>query len=358
MVIPIPKLPATDLPGVTPVMAGFVVAGVVVLLAVSAESIHFARVLRAAPLAFGPRRARLFVAGLAPFFRCLALAAAAWGLTTLILLPPKSHREGEVKDSEYRHLVLVLDVSRSMTVDDAGPEGKQKRSERGADLIQSFFERVQSERYKTTIVAVASEAKPVVLDTTDREVIRNILTDLPIRHAFKPGDTNLFSGLEEAAKIAKPWPPGSAVLMVVTDGDTVPATGMPRMPASIGNNVVMVGVGNPLIGKSLGGHTTRQDASTLRQVATRLNGTYHDGNEKHLTTELLSRIEEKTRPKDGDRWTAREYALMCIGAGTGTLAFLPVFLVLLGTGWHPGVSPRADRGHERGRQMISVSARR
>ena len=77
--------------------------------------------------------------------------------------------------------MLVLDVSRSMEAEDAGPGGKQKRAERTADLIQSFFERVQAERYKTTIVAVASEAKPVVVDTTDREVIRNILTELPMR---------------------------------------------------------------------------------------------------------------------------------------------------------------------------------
>jgi Ca-activated chloride channel family protein len=230
-----------------------------------------------------------------------------------------------------------------MSAEDSGPDGKQKRSHRGADLIQSFFERVQAERYKTTVVAVASEAKAVVVDTTDREVIRNILTELPMRHAFKAGDTNLFSGLEEAAKIAKPWAPNSAVLMVVTDGDTVPATGMPKMPISIGNNVVMVGVGSPTKGTSFGGHMSRQDVSTLRQVATRLSGTYHDGNEKHLTTELVSRIDEKAAPKGGDRWAPREYALLCVGAGAGVLALLPVVLVLMGTRWEPGRRPWAIR---------------
>jgi Ca-activated chloride channel family protein len=254
----------------------------------------------------------------------------------LLVLPPKSHRVGEIKEHEYRHLVLVLDVSRSMQVEDAGPTGKQKRADRAADLIQSFFERVQAERYKTTVIAVASDAKPVVLDTTDREVVRNILTELPMRHAFKAGETNLFSGLEAAAKIARPWAPGSAVVMVVTDGDTVPATGMPKMPVSVGGNVVLVGVGNPTVGTSLGGHSTRQDVSTLRQVANRLNGTYHDGNEKHLTTDLVSRIDERARPKEAERWSAREYALLCVGAGTGALALLPVVLALVGTGWTPG----------------------
>lgn len=344
MVIPLPKLDATSAGGLNAVALGFIAAGVVVVVAVAAELIHSVRVLRIAPLAFGPKRSRLFLAVVSPVFRVLALGAAAWGLTVLAVLPPKSHKQGEIKESEYRHLVLVLDVSRSMEVEDAGPGGKQKRAERASDLIQSFFERVQAERYKTTVVAVASEAKPVVLDTTDREVIRNILTELPMRHAFKPGETDMFAGIAEAAKIAKPWPPGSAVLMVVTDGDTVPTTGMPKMPASIGNNVVMVGVGNPTVGKSLGGHTTRQDVSTLRQVATRLNGSYHDGNEKQLTTELVSRIDEKAKPKGGDKWTAREYALVCAGAGVGVLALLPALLTLLGTGWEPGRMVRGERG--------------
>ena len=42
-----------------------------------------------------------------------------------------------------------------------------------------------------------------------------------------------------------------------------------------------------LAGKFIAGHQSRQDASTLRQVAVRLSGTYHNGNEKHLPTVLL-----------------------------------------------------------------------
>ncbi len=343
VIVQLPKLGASAADGLNAVSLGFVAAAAVVLVATAAELLHFARVLRLAPLAFGPGRGRLAVAAGAPVARVLALGAAAWGLAVLVVYPPKSHKAGEVRESEYRHLVLVLDVSRSMEIEDAGPGGTQKRSARAADLIQSFFERVQAERYKTTVVAVASEAKPVVLDTTDREVVRNILTELPMRHAFKPGETNMFAGLEEAARIAKPWPPGSAVLMVVTDGDTVPATGMPKMPASIGSNVVLVGVGNPTVGKSLGGHTTRQDASTLRQVAVRLNGTYHDGNEKQLATALVSRIDERAKPKGGDKWTAREYALLLAGGGAAVLALLPLALNVLGTGWEPGRAVKTDK---------------
>src|SRR5262249_22319701 len=162
---------------------------------------------------------------------------------------PQAHRAGEVKPHEVRRLILVLDVSPSMKLLDAGPLQKQRRDQRAADILKSFFDRVQKDRYRTTVIATYTEAKPVVQDTTDLEVVRNILTDLPLAQAFKAGPTNLLAGVEEAAKIAKPWPPGSTVLMIVSDGgDPTPGTSFPKVPASIGH-VVVVGVGSPTVGK-------------------------------------------------------------------------------------------------------------
>jgi Ca-activated chloride channel homolog len=88
--------------------------------------------------------------------------------------------------------------------------------------------------------------------------------------------------------------------------------------------------------KAIGAHMSRQDASTLRQTAARLNGTYHDGNEKHMTTELVSRIDERAGPKDKEKWTEREYALLALGLGSAFLTLTPVVLAILGTGWSPG----------------------
>jgi Ca-activated chloride channel family protein len=332
------------------VAAGFAVA----ILAAAAEALHARRVVAAAPLAFGPGRVGFApLAAVAGLLRVAALGFATWGFGTLLALQPMTYRSGEVKPSEFRHLLLVLDVSPSMRLEDAGPSGKQSRAHRAADLIASFFERVNAERYKTTVVAVYTGAKPVVLDTADREVIRNILTDLPLSQAFKSGETDMFAGLEEAAKIAKPWAPGTAVLLCVTDGDTVPANGMPKMPVSVGNNVVIVGVGNPSVGRSIAGHSSRQDVSTLRQGATRLHGVYHDGNDKQMSTALGSKIDENATPPDKKKWGTREWARLAVGAGTGTFAGLPFLLSLVGTGWTPGRHPRAAR-----REMAPTGGRR
>jgi Ca-activated chloride channel family protein len=227
-----------------------------------------------------------------------------------------------------------------MRLEDAGPDGKQSRRKRAADLLTSFFARVPINLYRVSVVATYTEAKPVVIDTSDLEVVRNILSDLPMQFAFRAGPTNLFAGLEEAAKIAHPWKPDSTTLVIVSDGDTVPATGMPKLPASI-RSVLVVGVGDVQGGKYIDGHQSRQDSSTLRQVAVRLGGVYHNGNDKHLPTDLLRQITFTGGGGVFEKLTRREYALICCGLGAALLAFLPLVLHYAGTRWTPGVPARS-----------------
>ena len=192
-----------------------------------------------------------------------------------------------------------------MRLKDAGPNADQSRMKRGADVMESFFQRVPVEIYLMSVVACYNGAKPVVVDTKDLEVVRNIFGDLPMHYAFTAGKTDLFSGLAEAAKIAQPWQPRSTLLLMLSDGDTVPATGMPKMPASIAD-VLVVGVGDPRTGSFIDGRMSRQDACTLRQIAARLGGIYHDGNQKHLSSELLAQLtvhpaQERLRAADPPR---------------------------------------------------------
>jgi Ca-activated chloride channel family protein len=317
-------------------MVAVLAACAVVILAASAEVLHARRCHRVAALAFGPSRRPARWAYLAPPLRVVALGGLTWGLATLLVLPPRARQAGVLAEHEYRNLLLVLDVSPSMRLQDAGPSGKQSRRRRAADLLQSFFERIPVDHYRMTVLATYTDAKPVVVSTTDMEIVRNILGDLPMEYAFKSGPTNIFAGLEEAAKLARPWRPKSTILMVVSDGDTVPATGLPRMPDSI-DSVVMVGVGDVLAGRSIDGHQSRQDASTLRQLAVRLGGTYHNGNEKHLPTSLVARITATPGQGVFQRLTRREYALMATAAGATALALLPLLLHYAGTSYVPGV---------------------
>ena len=107
------------------------------------------------------------------------------------------------------------------------------------------------------------------------------------------------------------------------------------MPASIAN-VVVVGVGDPVTGKFINGTQSRQDSSALRQIAIRLGGIYHNGNEKHLSTAVIKRLTEAKGRSKLEQLTLREYALIACGLGAAVYAVLPLLLHLAGTRWTPG----------------------
>lgn len=316
-------------------VAVLITLGVAIVM-ICGEAMHARRVRKMAALAFGPSRRAALWTVLAPPLRVAAATALAWGLVTLYQIKPKVHKLQGIPENEYRDLLLVLDVSPSMRLQDAGPDNKLGRRKRASDILQSFFERSPMELYRTTIVAVYTTALPVVLRTTDPEVVRNILEDLPMEYAFKSGPTDLITGVKEACRIAQPWRPRATTLIIVTDGDTIAPTGMPKLPDSIAH-VLVVGVGDAKAGKFIAGHQSRQDVSSLRQLAVRLNGTYHDGNEKHLSTALVNQVTMIGKQTAFERLTRREYALIATATGAGVLGLLPLFLHLAGTSWRPGV---------------------
>ncbi len=314
----------------------------VVTFCLAAEWLHARRVARVARLAFGPTGRPAPWARSAPLMRTLAIGALCWGLVTLWLLPSKTHRGDIVPANELRQLLLVLDVSPSMRLADSGPAGDLQRSRRVADLLTSFFARIPLERYRTTIIATYSEAKPVVVGTSDMEVVRNILEDLPMQYAFPAGSTDLLAGLREAARVAQPWNPRSTTLILFSDGDAVAPVGMPALPDSIDHSLV-VGVGDPLAGKFIDGHMSRQDVSTLQQIALRLKGTYHNGNAKHLGSDLVRSMALGAGTSLSERLTVRDYALFAVFGGALVIAVLPWLLTKRGSRWSPGVRVPAAR---------------
>ncbi len=254
---------------------------------------------------------------------------------TLLSLPPAVHRQAIVDKSKLRHLVLLLDVSPSMGLQDAGPTKKQSRRSRAKDLIVSFLARAGAD-FRISVIAFYTEAKPVVIDTVDSEVLKNILGDLPMSWAFDAGSTHLFRGLEEAAKVAHPWNPKDATLLIVTDGDTVPAAEHPQASAAI-DHVLVIGVGDVGAGSFIDGRQSRQDVATLRQAATRLGGDYHDGNDKQIPSDLVRSVSFSGRTNPFEALTRREYALLASALGALVIAGLPWALYAYGTAWRPGV---------------------
>ena len=310
-----------------------------------AEWWHSRRVRRIGRLAFGPLGQARSWTRCVPPVRVLALTALAWGLVTLFFIRPRTANFDKIPEGGYRHLIIAWDVSPSMQLDDGGFDmGKQKkrtRAQRGAKVLLSLFERIALDQVRISIVAFFTGAKPVVVDTYDLNVVKNILDDLPLDRAFDPGKTSVIAGIEESVKLAKGWEPDSTTLLVVSDGDTVPDTGLPELPPSI-NKVLVAGVGDPRRGVFIDGHMSRQNARVLRQLAKRLGGEYVDVNDVQIPTSQLAELAGVRNLVDPGEKGRREIALACVATGAGLLAVLPAGLAFFGSPWQSARSRRSN----------------
>ena len=304
-----------------------IIAFAVLVIVGIAEWLHARRVARVARLAFGPSgRASNWTIVVAPS-RTIAAALATWGLMFLVTYDPIEIERKPAKIAS-NHLLVLLDVSPSMQLKDSGAEAQGiSRAKRAGEVVQAVLDRLDMENTRISIVAFYTDALAIVQDTFDKEVIRNALDGLPMYTAFEPGPTDLKKGLVKAFEIARLWPADSATLLIVTDGDV--ATGIPSViPSSIADTIV-VGLGDPVKSSDVNGHASRQDTMGLRQLATRLGGFYHDGNRKHLPSEVVNSL-TMIAPRVGGNWSVRDLALLAVGIGCSTLAFIGPLLTFFG----------------------------
>lgn len=314
---------------VSPMAAIFVAVGVAVLVGI-AEWLHARRRRRIGHLAFGSARAgrpRVWV-GASGWLRAAAAGATAWGLLTLLGLDGTPAEPDPLARTD-RRLLVCLDVSPSMKLKDAGPDGAQARSTRARQVVRSMLQRADLSGARVSVVAFYNGARPVVVDTWDLNIIWNIFDDLPLEYAFDDGPTKMYAGVREAAVQAERWPPRSTTLLVVSDGDTLPGTEAPRLPPSIGSTLVL-GVGSPHRGQQIAGRSSRQDTASLRQLAARLGGRYLDVNSQHVPTSVASAMWPGGEGGKTDSGLL-VMALAAVGAGAGVLALLDPLLMAFGT---------------------------
>jgi Ca-activated chloride channel family protein len=310
-----------------------------------AEWLHRRRLQRVARLAFGPTGAPARWAAAAPALRCACVAATAWGATTLALYDPVHVDEKPAKQAS-KQLLICMDVSPSMMLKDAGPAAeKVTRAAWAGKVVHGILDRLDTDTTRVTLFAFYTDALPVVQETFDKEVVRNALDGLPMYVAFEPGATDMHKGVTKSLEFARVWPRKSAMLVVISDGDASANTAPLHVPDSIADTIV-IGVGDPFRSSVINGHGSRQDADSLKQLAARLGGIYHNGNEKHLPSEVLDKL-AVTSPRTPLGIGLREAALVAVGCGAALLALLEPGLILFGR-------PRTFR---RDRAQVSRRAR-
>ncbi len=298
------------------------------LLVAVAEVLHARKVARIARLAFGPTGTPAAWATLAPIVRSVGVASATWGAVVLSQWDPVE-AETTPNPRASRQLLIVLDVSPSMQIKDAGPDAEKiTRAQWAGKVTQGILDRLDMKDTRITLVAFYTKALPVLQDSTDKNVVANLLDGLPMHVAFEPGTTDLSAGLNEAFRLAKPWARRSATLLIITDGDLESHPSPTAVPASIADTIVL-GVGDPAKATLMNGHSSRQDVWTLKQLAARLNASYHEGNRLHLPSSVLDRLTMMS-PRVANLLSLREAGLLALAVGASLVGLVGPALLLFG----------------------------
>ena len=321
----------------TPDIVPLAGAALTSLLALAAEWLQARRVRRVAPLAFGPAgKPRRWVA-LVPCVRVLALTGIAWALLVLLVVrtsvlgpPPAGHSA----KSEAEHLVLVLDYSPSMTLPDSGPKGSQTRRDRLRDVIGSVVERA-GKHVVYTVLCFYTRALPVAQKVSDRDIVRNVLNDLPIEYALEPGKTDLGKAVNSALELIQDYPRRSVTLMVCTDGDSEALEDIRPVPPSV-KKALVLGVGNIQQGSLMDDHLSRQDPLVLEGLASHLNGSYLDVNDRHIASAEIGSL-CRTGDAPAARVVGRDDVALLVLVVLSCLyaAVVPLALDFGGSDWRP-----------------------
>lgn len=322
--------------------------GVLVLVSL-AEWLHVRRIRVTARLAFGPAGAARGWTQAVPFLRVASLAAFAWGLVTLLMMKieaPDDLRAKGRKDAEATRLIFVGDLSPSMFLQDAGPDGTQTRQARMREVVEGILQRV-SGNLRFGVIGFYTESVPVVMEARDPELVRNVFNGLPLTYAMPIGQTDLGKAMNAALELVADFPNGSTRMIILTDGDSVNLVPIIPRPKSV-KELLVLGVGNPHKGMFIDGHQSRQEGETLQRLATSLMGTYEDVNTKHLaTTALGDLVVPLALPHSG--LTLAQWAVLAMILGAAINALIPVALEFLGTDWKvsAGGSVKPVRSKER-----------
>ncbi|MEM6472453.1 MAG: vWA domain-containing protein [Planctomycetota bacterium] len=313
------------------------IGAVICLLVVAfAEWLQSRRNRSVAKLAFGSSGKPTAWARCVPAARVCLMSMMTWGFVILLMVPP-TVAEVEPAVEASKHVLVCLDSSPSMFLKDAGRRDLrsgeyEQRMIRAGKVVQAVLDRLDGENTRITVFGVYTKAIPIVEETYDKSVVQNLFDGLPVYSAFKPGPTQLSSSVSDAIEYARRWPDNSALLLVVSDGDSNDKAPIRAIPKAISDSLV-VGVGQTCQSTSIAGHASRQETESLRQLADQLRGSYFDANLRHLPSELLDRL-SIIQPRIADGIGLRDAAIVAIVFGASLLGMLLPALSVFGMPRH------------------------
>lgn len=175
------------------------------------EWIHARRSQRVAHLAFGPGGKPRPWTRAVPFFRALSVSLMVWALCFILLhdgeRDASSDQNGELSPDETEYVSLILDFSPSMLLQDGGDKGEITRKDRMKVVVESLLGRF-GEHVRFNLVCFYTKPMPMVEDAFDKNIVYNVLNDLPIERVMGPGKTDLGKAINKGLEIIENKPKG------------------------------------------------------------------------------------------------------------------------------------------------------
>jgi hypothetical protein len=294
------------------------------VLVLLAECLHWRRCRRIARLAFAaPTHAtRVLLSAAAARVAAVALLLFAlvslWSSSDVI-----TNSVGAVAtDGELDRMIVIMDASKSMNIQDTGPDGHDTRATRARDLIHQLIS--QTHRMpRTTLLTFSESAIPVVYDAKNWDVLSTVLLRSYYTKSFGAEHTAIDHAVQKAFNMAADWIPDSTVVVLVTDGESTAALERFEMPPSI-RRVLVLGVGS-IEGRPAGTgleSISRLDEENLRRIANLAGGDYVNATREMLSPERIDELLPPPRkaipPESG-----HTFPLMLFGVGALLLTAVP-----------------------------------
>jgi Ca-activated chloride channel family protein len=218
------------------------------------------------------------------------LELVALGLTVIILARPRDEIREQVRLTEGVDMMLALDISRSMELDDFKPN----RLAVAKRVAQEFVAGRKGDRIGLVVFAAQSFTQcPLTLDYA-------VLADLieQVDFGMVEDGTAIGMAIATAANRLKDSPATSKVLILLTDGvnnaGRVDPLTAAEMAAALGIKVYAIGAGSdqPIRGARRLVQGPHLDEDTLKEIAARTGGSFFRARDPDALRKIYERIAE------------------------------------------------------------------
>lgn len=271
-----------------------------------------------------------------------ALVLLAAALLVLAVARPQHGRQQVVLPRAGSDVVVAMDVSRSMGVQDVQPS----RLDHAKQAATALIDHLAGNR-----VALVVFAGSAVVDfplTTDLQAARQVTDSLGILDSGVKGGTDLAAAINTAGRVLKGDQTRGKVIVIISDGEDLAGNDLQAAARAAGDGLIIETVG---VGTQNGGQVIAVDPRTkkatpvidpdtgrtaishrndgnLRQLAAAGHGASYDGNSKDFAFDLSGAIDrlQPTRFQSGVATIPFEYFQVPLALAL-VLLILDTFLV-------------------------------